>query len=110
MEDFSIGNVINDVIQNFDFAYMLTVNIATYLIIKLIDILNGCNKVTFWQKRLVLVICIVILGSSYYVSGYDSIIKLINSSVAAPVFWSWILKPFCIKLNIDYKQIDECMK
>jgi hypothetical protein len=41
-----------------------------------------------------------------YFNEYENIIKLINSSIAAPLIWSWILRPIIIKLNLGYKQND----
>lgn len=38
-----INNIITTVISSFDLAYYISVNILTYLIIKIIDSLNGKN-------------------------------------------------------------------
>jgi hypothetical protein len=42
--------------------------------------------------------------------GYEETVILINSSVLAPVAWSWIFKPILKKLGVDYKQIDKTNK
>ena len=81
-----IQNIVNLIINSFDFGYCVIINVATYLIIKLIDELNGDKVVPVWGKRLVLI-----------------------SSILAPIFWTWILKPICKKLDIDYKKIDDVM-
>ena len=96
--------VIDKIINNFDFAYMFIVNVLTYIIIKIIDYVNGDAKVPTWTKRLVLVISIIIV-----ILDYDNKITLLNSAILAPVFWSWIMKPIFIKLGIGYKQIDDYM-
>ena len=50
------NNTITTVISSFDFAYCIIVNILTYLIIKLIDSLNGKKVISTWSKRIVLLV------------------------------------------------------
>ena len=97
-----LSQLIDLTLQSFDFGFCIVVNILTYLIIKIID--SKKNKsLTKWQKRLVLLNAILILSIVYYFIGSD--LKLIiNSSILAPVFWSWIAKPICDKLGIDYRK------
>lgn len=97
-----LSQLIDLTLQSFDFGFCIVVNILTYLIIKIID--SKKNKsLTKWQKRLVLLSAILILSIIYYFIGSD--LKLIiNSSILAPVFWSWIAKPICDKLGIDYRK------
>ena len=97
-----LSQLIDLTLQSFDFGFCIVVNILTYLIIKIID--SKKNKpLTKWQKRLVLLSAILILSVVYYFIGSD--LKLIiNSSILAPVFWSWIAKPICDKLGIDYRK------
>ena len=97
-----LSQLIDLTLQSFDFGFCIVVNILTYLIIKIID--SKKNKpLTKWQKRLVLLSAIFILSIIYYFIGSD--LKLIiNSSILAPVFWSWIAKPICDKLGIDYRK------
>lgn len=102
MERF-IDFIVNQIMTNFDFAYMVVVNILTYLFIKFIDTANGDNAVSILVKRLMLVIAIILVTGVYIVSGYDKIIVLINSAIAAPVAWSWIFRPIIIKFGIGYK-------
>ena len=100
-----INNTIQTTLNSFDFAYCIIVNILTYLIINLINNKNGKVDMKLLNKRIVLLICIVIVGSVYYFTGSD--VKLIlNSSIITPVFWSWIMKPICKYFNIDYKQLN----
>lgn len=96
-----ISSVITD---NFDFSYCICVNILTYLIIKIIDDLNGNKDVSTWSKRLVLLAVILFTGVVYHYIGCDNKI-LLNSSILAPVFWSWIIKPIFKRFNIDYKSV-----
>ena len=99
------NNTITTVISSFDFAYCIIVNILTYLIIKLIDSLNGKKDVSTWSKRIVLLIVILSTGVLYNLMGCDNKV-LLNSSILAPVSWSWIIKPICKYFKIDYKDIN----
>ena len=49
-----IKDIINTVINNFDFAYIISINIMTYLLIKCIDKINKEKEVPTWQKRIIL--------------------------------------------------------
>lgn len=106
MENITINfsQIINQVLANFDFVYMLVINILTYLGIKTIDAINGDKPISTWAKRIVLLISIIIVFIGYKINNYPNDIILINSTIAAPVFWSWCLKPLFDKFNIDYKK------
>lgn len=99
------NNTITTIISSFDFSYCISVNILTYLIIKIIDSLNGKKTVSTWSKRIVLLVVILSTGVLYNKIGCDSKI-LLNSAILAPVFWSWIIKPICKYFKIDYKDIN----
>lgn len=105
-----INSIINDIINqttaNFDFGYMLTINVFTYLVVKILDELNSTKDVTTWQKRIVLLVCSIIVCVLYKLSDYSNNIVLINSTILAPVFWSWIARPILVKLGLGYKQIE----
>ena len=100
-----INNIITTVISSFDFAYCISVNILTYLIIKIIDSLNGKKIVSTWSKRIVLLVVILFTGVLYNLIGYDNKV-LLNSAILAPVFWSWVIKPICKYFKLDYKDIN----
>lgn len=99
-----LSQVINQIIANFDFVYMLVINIFTFTIIKTIDTINGDKAISTWTKRIVLLIAIVIVFIGYKINNYPNNIVLINSTIAAPVFWSWVLKPILNKFNINYNK------
>lgn len=99
-----LSQIINQVIANFDFVYMLVINIFTFTIIKTIDTINGDKAISTWTKRIVLLIAIVIVFIGYKINDYPNNIVLINSTIAAPVFWSWVLKPILNKFNINYNK------
>lgn len=103
MESLSLGQIFDQIISNYNFAYMLSVNILTYLIIKLLEGLK-VNTST-WGKRIVLVGVTIVLAVVYYFVGEMSKEILLNSTIAAPVFYSWILKPILDKLGIGYIKI-----
>lgn len=100
-----INNIITTVISSFDLSYCISVNILTYIIIKIIDELNGKKDVSTWSKRIVLLVVILSTGVLYNLIGCDNKI-LLNSAILAPVSWSWIIKPICKYLKIDYKDFN----
>lgn len=107
--DAIVTNIINQVLSNFDFTYMLVINILTYIIIKVIDYINKDKAVSTWAKRLVLLIASIIVFILYYVTDYNNIVVLINSTIVTPVFWSWVLKPILNKFGMDYKKFDNTL-
>lgn len=105
-----MDRIIDQILNNFDLAYMLAINILTYIAIKVHDYFNGNKKVSMWMKRIYLVISIIIVTILYIMFADIQANVLINSAIAAPVFWSWILKPLVSKTKFDYKQIDDTLK
>lgn len=104
-----IDNIINNLISQFDFAYMFSINIVTYIFIQIWDNLNGEKLLTTWQKRLMMLLATIISLIAYKICHYENNIILFNSTIAAPVFWSWVLKPILTKFGIGYKKIDDCL-
>lgn len=102
-----INNIINALISQFDFTYCVIVNIMTYLIINFMIKVAGSNVVVP-IKRIVLLFSIIVIATIYYFLGTD-IKVLVNSTILAPVSWSWIFKPIVNKLGWDYKQIDKLL-
>ena len=99
--------IINQVINSFDFTLILVINVLTYLIIKLIDDSNGTKTPTTWQKRIIFVLVAINMGIVYNMCSDVSLIIIINSCIVAPVNWSWIIKPIANKLGVDYKQLNK---
>lgn len=89
-------NIVQAIVDSFDFGFCVTINILTYIIIQLIK-----KPITTWQKRIILVINILIISVIYYFIGIDNRV-LVNSIVLTPVSWSWIFKPICKYFKIDY--------
>ena len=105
-----VDNIITQIVSNFDFAFMLSVNLMTYYIIRAIIKVRDGKCIGTWGKRIILMICTVIIGITYFLTGYDDNIVLVNSAIGAPVFWDWVLKPIAVKLGISYKPLDDCTK
>ena len=96
--------LIKQVFDSFDIIYILMINIVTYSLIKTADYFNGDKKVPVLTKRIFLILATVIMFCIYKYNDYDDVLKLINSSIAAPVIWTWVLKPIINKLKIGYKK------
>lgn len=105
-----VNNVIHNFNTNFDISFIISVNVLTYLAIRIIDTFNGSKSISVWNKRLIAIISSIVLAILYSNIGYDNLITLINSTIIAPVSWSWIFKPIVKLLRIDYKQIIESKK
>lgn len=101
-----LDRIIDILINNFDFAYMLVVNLITYFAIKFIDIANGDKHVSRTIKRLVLLIVIIVVGIAYHLEGSPNI-QLLNSAILAPVAYSWLFRPILIKIGVGYKRFDD---
>ena len=99
-------HIIDILLENFDISYCIAVNIATYLIIKFIDDINGKKIVPRYCKRIILLLVIIVMAVIYHLSGVNSKV-IIDSAILAPVSWSWIFKPLCSKFNIDYRRIED---
>lgn len=98
-----IRNIINILFNNFDLAFILSINVLTYSIIKIIDYFNGTKKVSCILKRIILLICTIVLAIIYKVSTDITNYVLLNSSICAPVIYSWFIKPIIKKIGIGYK-------
>ena len=97
-----VSNIVNTTITSFDFTYCVIVNIVTYITITFIN--DACkHSINTWFKRLIFGIVAIILAILYCLCGSEYK-TILNSVIIAPVSWSWIFKPICNKLNIDYKK------
>lgn len=100
----TINQIIQQVINSFDFTYCVVVNVLTYILVTILIYLCRGN-VTRTVKKFTLLFSIIIVSAIYYAVGVD--VKLIvNSSILAPVSWTWIIKPILAKIGYDYKNID----
>lgn len=99
-----VSTIVNQMAANFDFGYMLTINVLTYFVVKIWDEINGEATIGVWQKRIVLIVSTIVIATLYKLSHYPNDIVLLNSTILAPVFWSWIARPILVKLGLGYKQ------
>lgn len=102
-----MDKIIDILIENFDIAYMLSINILTYIVIKILDYFNKDKKVKLMIKRLCLIICTIICCVLYKMFTDADVRVLINSTIAAPVFYSWVMKPIFKKYNLGYFKEDK---
>lgn len=99
-----INQIIQAIINDFDFSYCVVVNLLTYIIITALTKVCKGNIIR-GVKRVILVISIIVIGIVYYAIGSNAKV-LVNSAILAPISWSWIIKPILAKFGYDYKQID----
>lgn len=94
--EIEVMNFIKQILNHFDFAYMLTVNVVTYIVIKSIDFLNGDKAVPTWLKRIIAVICGIIIGLCVIELNSDKL-TIFYSFFISLISWDVIFKPI---LNI----------
>lgn len=102
------GNILNEILRttatSFDFAFVICVNVLAYLVIKLVDKLNGDKVVSTWNKRVITLVCAVLMGVIYFSLKLGDVKVVLNSIILSFVFWSWIMKPILGFFKIDYKK------
>lgn len=98
-----IENIIDYTINNFNFGYIISINVLAYLIIQLIGYFAK-KKINKGVKIVITCICSICMFLLY--GEISDITKdvLVNSTILAPISWDWIIKPIAQKLNIDYKE------
>ena len=105
-----LEDIINRIFENFDFSYMLVINILTYIIIKVIDYANGEKILSTLMKRVCLCCSILLVSIIYWVIGYENYTCLVNSAIASPVFYSWCLKPILKHYKIGYNDLSNTLE
>lgn len=88
----------------FSLEYMFSVIVASYLVIKLVDVLNGERVVPTWLKRLIT--CLV--GAVFFVvfaKFTDVTVQCLMASFFSAVFvYDMAIKVIIKKFNIDYRK------
>lgn len=93
-----MDRIIDLLIGSFDFGYMFSVNVLAYVVIKVIDILNGDKVVPTWLKRTIAVLCGIIVGTIIVIyNGYSNI--LLYSFILSLVSWDMLFKPILTRLK-----------
>lgn len=102
-----IDEILSQIINNFDWAYMLSVNVLTYIVIKFIDSCNGKKPVSNVIKKIVLILSVIILAIAYELIGDIDNKILLNSAILAPVAWDYVLRPLIKQIGLGYRLEDE---
>lgn len=96
--------LIEKIFDIFSLEYMFSVIVASYLVIKLVDALNGERVVPTWLKRLIT--CLV--GAVFFVvfaKFTDVTIQCLMASFFSAVFvYDTAIKVIIKKFNIDYRK------
>lgn len=101
--------IISQITGNFDFSFIIAVNVLTYMMIRVSMNINKGKQIKLIWKRVELLGAIMIVTGIYILCGYANKFVLVNSAIACPVAWSWILKPLFKKLGVDYQSIEKIM-
>ena len=103
--------LISKLIDSFDFAFMLIINLSTYLIIKTIDNLNGDSIVPTYLKRIIAVaVGIGFTLLALYIGDSTTPAKvLVYSFVLSLVSWDIIFKPLLNYLGdkVNYRKLKD---
>lgn len=91
------------VATNFDFAFVISINVVAYLIITLIGYITKKEVNKAIKIGITIGVSIILF---FLYGGITNVNKevLLNSSILAPVAWDWVIKPLCKWIKIDYKQ------
>lgn len=95
--------VLDKILNAFSPAYILTVIIASYFVIKLVDYLNGEAEVKTWHKRIATFGVGVLAFAAFYIWGNTDFEVLVASYFAALFFYDVVIKFLLKKLEIEYK-------
>lgn len=88
----------------FSLEYMFSVIIASYLVIKLVDVINGEKVVPTWMKRVITFIVGVILFV-VFIKFTDETVQCLMASFFSAVFvYDTAIKVIIRKFNIDYRK------
>lgn len=96
-----MDTLLEQLISNYNFNFILSINIISYLIIQL---LNIKLIITRWVKILITILVSIAMSILFYFISDTSTEVLVNSAILAPLAWDWIFKPILNKIGIDYKK------
>lgn len=99
-----LDKIFDSLINGFNFPLMLSINVLTWLVIKLLDYINGKKALFTWEKRLTAVLCGIILSAASLLGGI-SISVCIYTCIMSLVSWDIIFKPIVKRIcggNMDY--------
>lgn len=93
--------ILSQLISNYNFTFILSINIISYLIIQLFNKNSIAKK---GIKILITALVSIAMAILYHFISDTSTEVLINSAILAPLAWDWVFKPILNKLGIDYKK------
>ena len=88
----------------FSLEYMFSVIIASYLVIKLVDVINGEKVVPTWMKRVITFIVGVIFFVVFMKFTDETVQCLMASFFSAVFVYDTAIKVIIRKFNIDYRK------
>lgn len=88
----------------FSLEYMFSVIVASYLIIKFVDVINGDNIVPTWMKRTITCGVGALLFIVFIKFTDVTLQSLIASFFSAIFVYDTAIKVIIQKFNIDYKK------
>lgn len=88
----------------FSLEYMFSVIVASYLAIKLVDLLNGDKVVPSWAKCLITCVIGVALFAVFYFFTEETFECLITSFFAAVFAYDKAIKFLIEKFNVGYRK------
>lgn len=96
---------IKDLLLSFDWQYILSVNILTYVIIKSVDELNKDKIVTYSVKVLIAIVCGLLVSYILFNLGMIELSDCVHNFILSLVSWDYIIKPLLklISKKLDYK-------
>lgn len=100
----TITKIIDALISNIDFVYMLTVNVLTFLVIKIIDELNKQKKVDKWFKRVIATVAGLIIAVPLILFDDAKISVMLYSFILSFVSWDILFKKIVKLIKLDYKK------
>lgn len=95
--------IIDLILASIDISFMLSVNVATYLVIKVIDELNKEKEVTRWGKRVVTISTALIVALPLYFFDAIELKVLIYSFILSLISWDLVFRPIIKSLNVGYR-------
>lgn len=89
--------------QVFSLEYMFSVIVASYFVIKLVDVVNGDASVPTWAKRVITFVLGGVLFWVFWKYTKTSVECLMASFFAAIFVYDTAIKFIIKKLGLDYK-------
>lgn len=96
--------LVNKFFEIFSVEYMFSVIVASYLIIKLVDAINGDKIVPTWLKRTITCVVGAILFIVFIKFTDVTLQCLIASFFSAVFVYDTAIKVIIQKFNIDYRK------